>query len=183
MGSPTRRPIRRLCAPSHRDSQTENPQRPDPLNPVPIPRLPREYAANPWDHTRNWRCTTRQWSTLQTPSSQCGRRSCLADAVDPCCGNGNLGVVGVGLGGDVCVRVERGVDRGSRGAGGRGWCHHARHDHCGRRRHHPRRVAWHLAAGHVRRLALLNRPGFCGDSEPTEGWSHASTEEVSRRVA
>jgi hypothetical protein len=29
----------------------------------------------------------------------------------------------------------------------------------------------------------LNRPGFCGDSEPTEGWSHASTEEVSERVA
>ena len=25
----------------------------------------------------------------------------------------------------------------------------------------------------------LNHPGFCGDSEPTKGWSHASTEEVS----
>jgi hypothetical protein len=29
---------------------------------------------------------------------------------------------------------------------------------------------------------LLNRPGFCGDSEPTKGWSHASTKEVSERV-
>jgi hypothetical protein len=29
----------------------------------------------------------------------------------------------------------------------------------------------------------LNRPGNCGDSEPTKGWSHASTEEVPERVA
>src|SRR5262245_28397085 len=28
-------------------------------------------------------------------------------------------------------------------------------------------------------LAAMSRPGIDGDSEPAEGWSHASTEEVS----
>ena len=33
------------------------------------------------------------------------------------------------------------------------------------------------------RVIGMNRPGFCGGFESTEGWSRAGTEEVSERVA
>ena len=29
-------------------------------------------------------------------------------------------------------------------------------------------------------IDTMNRPGFCGGSDPWRGWSHASTEEVPR---
>jgi hypothetical protein len=40
-------------------------------------------------------------------------------------------------------------------------------------------AVWEPAVGRVDPVELLNRPGFGGGIDPTEGWSHVSTEEVS----
>jgi hypothetical protein len=45
------------------------------------------------------------------------------------------------------------------------------------------RESWLRRKAGARVIPCMSRPGFVGGSEPCEGGSHASTEEVSRRVA